>query len=63
MGDGSVKFPYYKTGGKYKQAGLRNKRKAHWSKIRDEERRAKEAKEKAAERAEQDWERQWEGMG
>lgn len=59
MANGEVCFPYYKNGGVYKKRGLRNKRKAHWARIRQAELREKERKARAAERVERDWEDQF----
>lgn len=59
MANGEVCQPYYRTGGKYHKPGLRNKRKAHWARIRDTERRETERKAKAAERSEREWDQQF----
>ena len=50
-GSGTIKYPYYKTGGSYQKKGLRNKRRAHWARERQIEMIEKERKAKAAEAA------------
>ncbi len=35
--EGTVRFQGYKTGGEYTKPGLRNRRRAHWAKIRQAE--------------------------
>lgn len=37
MMKGSIKYAYYKNGGHYKATGLRNKRSAHWARVRQME--------------------------
>jgi len=35
--EGTVRFQGYKSGGEYTKPGLRNRRRAHWAKIRQAE--------------------------
>jgi hypothetical protein len=44
MGDGTVKFSYYKTGGQYKAKGLRNKRSKKMQAEREEQARKQKAR-------------------
>lgn len=53
-GKGSVKIPYASNDGVCVKRGLRNKRKAYWSKIRQNEIREKENKRRAEEAAERE---------
>jgi hypothetical protein len=55
---GTVRFAFYKNGGKYKKQGLGNKRNAHWARIRKLEMFAEERRIQAEERAQREWEEQ-----
>ena len=58
MGDGRVRYAYYKNGGQYKKHGLANKRKAYWAKIREAKRIKLENQIKADELRTREWENQ-----
>jgi hypothetical protein len=59
MGDGTVKYPGYKTGGVIKPKGMKNKRKAKMRKIKEAEIREKMARKRAREEREAEYSSEW----
>jgi len=59
MQEGTVRYSYYKNGGVWRKPGLRNKRNAHWAKIRKAELDEKIRRAKAAERSNAEWDQQF----
>lgn len=62
MSDGTIKYPFYRNGGKYRKTGLKNKRSAHWSRLRKEEAEEKERKTREEERRNSEWKNQFESQ-
>jgi hypothetical protein len=59
MGDGTVKYPGYRTGGFVKPKGMKNKRRAKLREIKEQELREKLSRQQKREELEQTWSDEW----